>query len=329
MKRALITAAVACTAAACSVICMSSPAWAQGEDIAPPAARPGVHDFDDITVKRISPEDIPNEGAFRPPAIVDGGIDDLPRMLSGEAMLETRNEVAQRTFEIIALVQPARPYRQTPMIYRGHAVWLSAKDDRSEPVLISTHDWLESAESYFLVPAGVETPDHPLGSQKGASNSGQQAPFRTLESVTSGGMDFRWLERHKSSLIELELVRGDRHRNLSAFRAGKDGQLKGPATGLQIFNARGQLPPQVFGFSPFMSGELIPALFIADEPSHESLAFYMQTTFPGILGAPIVSPRGHVIAMGAVRNPHKPEITLAIPPTSIMAFVKALQGLED
>lgn len=303
-----------------------SPSWAQE---APRQVRPGVHNFDEITVEHLRPEDLPREGAFRPPPIVDSSVDDLPRMLSVESLRRTRDSVASHTFELIALVQPAPPYRQTPMIYRGHALWVSAKEDQSSPVLISTHDWLEHAQAFYLVPSHVNTPDNGGQSAGSAGNAGQQAAFRSLESVTSGGIDFRWLQAHRNQLIELEISRGDRHRNLSAFRPRDPARLDRPATGLKVFDVRGQLPPQIFGYSPFISQDLAIATFLRSPPSHESLAFYMQTDFQGILGAPIISPHGHLIALGALRNPYRSGVTLAIPPTSIEAFVKAMQALED
>jgi hypothetical protein len=295
--------------------------------VAPRQARPGFHEFGEFTVEHLRPEDLPDEEPYRPAPVVTGSVDDLPRLLSVDALRRTRDLVASHTHEIIALIEPAPPYRQTPMIYRGHALWLSTRPDRTEPVLVSTHDWLESASMLYLVPNHLSSPEHPDRSRREGRSQGQ-ASFRSLESVTMGGLDFRWLEQHRSELIPLTVQRGDRHRNLAALIAREPGTLTPPATGLLVFDVRNQLPAQIFGYSPFVSDDLITTSFLTTPPTHESLAFYMQTTFQGILGAPVVSPQGHVIAVGALRNPQKPEIVLAIPPTSVAAFVRSLQTAE-
>lgn len=268
-------------------------------------------------MERIRPQDLPEATPRLPPGLIRQSATTLPRPASLNELKEGARVVEAAVVEVIAVHMPPRPYRQTPMYHRGHGVWLSDAV-QSQAVLVSTFDWLEDAQTIYVLPAH-------LSRQLAARDPNVgTATFRSLDSVTMGGLDTRWLQTHQSELIEVRRHQGTRHRNLVALVSTPPGGLSAPARALTIFDTNNALPLQAYGFSHFAGAALVPTHLIMAASENESLAFYLQNTFAAILGAPIVSPDGQLIALNALRDPAKPEISLAVPSAAITAFLQSL-----
>lgn len=279
---------------------------------------PGAKTFDNVTIERIRPENLPEASPKMPPAVVYQKDQRLPGIISQKALQETGKNVANAVVQIISIHMPPKPYRQTPMVHRGHAVWLSVDANRP-PVLISTLDWLADAQTIYILPAdiGNEFAMRDPNSSKGA--------FRSLDSMTVQAFDSKIIDRHKDQLIEVRREQPTAHQNLVQLKPVQPDKLEMPTRGLTIVNTENALPLQIYGYSPFVAHSLVQTTMILEEPDDESLSFYIQTTFPGILGAPIVGPDGQVIALNALAYPGKPQISLAVPSSALRTYVFGLK----
>ncbi len=279
---------------------------------------PGAKNFDNVTIERIRPENLPQASPKMPPAVVYQKDQRLPGIITQKDLQETGKTVASAVVQIIAIHMPPKPYRQTPMVHRGHAVWLAVEANRP-PVLISTLDWLADAQTIYILPAdiGNEFAVRDPNSSKGA--------FRSLDSMTVQAFDSKIIDRNKDQLIEVRRVQPTIHQNLVQLKPVQPDKLEMPTRGLTIVNIESALPLQIYGYSPFIAHSLVQTTLIIDEPDDESLSFYMQTTFPGILGAPIVGPDGQVIALNALAYPGKPQISLAVPSSALRTYVFGLK----
>src|SRR5690606_19947470 len=125
------------------------------EHPASPATRPGagralpVEQLREVRVETVRPGDLPEPTKRLPDASARTAR--LPRPATADELRATGARVGAAVVEIVAVHVPPRPSRQTPMLHRGHAVWLSADPDGAPPVLVSTLDWLADAREIFAV----------------------------------------------------------------------------------------------------------------------------------------------------------------------------------
>lgn len=280
--------------------------------------------FDDITVERITPDELPNFRSDLPTGPSRLNISDLPRNMSSDEMRRV-NAIAQAaTIEIVAVQTPPRPYRQTPMLYHGHALWISPERSGEDPILVATADWLQDAEAIYALDS---TSGQALLS-RGLRQAGDLP--RITDSYPLGDFivnrgDF--IEEYEDHLIALTVERLDRHVNLVELSSV---DIVAPETGLIIHDMDVAMPSAIFGYSPTAAATVVPVGYDVGASIHDEFSFYFLTTFQAILGAPIVGSNGHLIGITALRYPPAPEKTLTIPPGAIHYFLDTGRaGVED
>ena len=96
-------------------------------------------------------------------------------------------------------------------------------------------------------------------------------------------------------------------------------------TGLALFDTKTEALPYLYGYSPYAPELLVPTTILPREDKEEYLAYFFQTSYQGISGAPIVARDGRVVMLSALRHPKNPKRGLAIPPGSLRQFVQASQ----
>ncbi len=271
--------------------------------------------FDEVEVTRVSPDEIPD---FRPglpsqaPSRMDAS--NLPRTLSGSQLERVSSHVAAATVEIIAVQRPPSHYRQTDMIYRGHALWISASRSGDDPELVSTADWISDASELYAVDGDVSQ-----ALSKGGLELGGHDP-QPLDDVMADRRGL--LERHRSDLVELQVEESNRHVNLARLAAAEGEEFAGPETGLILHDMDAVMPGSIFGFSPAVGQTMTPVGYNDSSDLEREYSFYFLVNFRAILGAPIVTAEGRLLAINALRYPEDPKQSLAIPPGAIHAFMQ-------
>lgn len=293
-------------------IALSPVAQAQQADGSP------FQSFDQSTIERVRPEDIPDYRPGLPQGSSRQDIADLPRALSGDEMRRITKIAAATTVQIVAIHTPPKPYRATPLIYHGHALWISPNQDGSSPTLIATADWLQNADSIYLFEPKKER--HITTTQEAYLSP---APQQTLleHSVT----EQNFIDKYAQELTPLVVEEADGNFNLARLRAGEGEELPVPDKGLILHNMDHTMPGSIFGYSPALGTTLLPLSYI-QRKLEESLSFYFLTDFGAVLGAPILSAEGTLLAISALRHPENGAWSLAIPPGAIHAFLNTDQA---
>lgn len=286
---------------------LTSSAFAQDGDPSP------FRSFDEFTVERIRPEQIPDYRPGLPQGSSTQSLADLPRALSSEQMRRVARTAQSTTMQIIAVHTPPKPYRSAPLIYRGHALWTSPHEDGSQPLLITTADWLDEADSIYLF-----TPDQDARSAPNHDVHLSPAPHQPFQQHSVANQNF--IDDHADELTPLFIERADRHFNLAHLAAHDPEQLSPPSKGLILHNMDHTMPGAIFGYSPDLGTTILPLNYIRRKLD-DSLSFYFLTDFSAILGAPILGAEAQLLAISALRHPEKPAWSLAIPPGAIHAFL--------
>ncbi len=273
--------------------------------------------FDEITVQRVSPGDIPD---FQPGLPDDApsrlSTDDLPRSLSGSELQRITDHVASATVELVALSTPPAPYRSTPMIWRGHALWIASGDDGSAPHLVTTTDWLADAEKIYAVVGDIS---------QALSEGGLAVGGHRQESLDNFQADPEELiERHRHNLAPLRRETSNPHVNLTTLRPDGEPLLERADYGLLVHSMESPMPDAIFGYSPALGRSLMPTGYAPIDDLEEAYSFYFPVYFQAILGAPIVGTDGRLLGMTALRYPESADLTLTIPPGAIAAFLDSL-----
>lgn len=290
----------------------------------PVADGDGVVRLKDQQVVRLRPEDIPMTLTGESPVRVIQRVGALPRPPSLADLQKLQEKLKPRVFELVAVVQPPAPYRSAPMVYRGHAFWISDREGGARPVLISTMYWLEHATALYIVPSHLT---------RGAldSQGKQKTPFVSLDSAMAGSADIERLEREREQYIPVKIVKADRWRNLVQLD-GADARkpLVAPKEGgLLVFDTLHNPLSYAFGYSPLAGDLITPAAILPKKAEEEELSFYFQTTYPGVLASPLVTQDGEVIVVNAMHHPKNHTISLAVPPLAFRHFVRERQGLPS
>jgi hypothetical protein len=272
----------------------------------------GIPRFEELTIERVSPEDLADGVTIEDPTRVIKRPTKLPRPPSDTELAETRARVSKYVVEVVAIHMPPRPYRQVPRIFRGHGVWITPPGANT-PVLITTLDWLEGARELYMLPAGESGPDTRKRSRLPATTDTYK-----LDAMTAG-YEAKNFEKHKRKYKPVKLVVGDRHRNLAMLSAPSEHT---PSTGLELFDVENEALSTVYGYSPQRPEQLTAAAILPSQPQEEALSYYFQTSYVGILGAPLLSRDGRVVVINAIHHPEDATRSLAIPPGSLRYFLK-------
>jgi hypothetical protein len=277
----------------------------------------GVPRFDAITEERVRPDGVPDHDLVeRPPALLEQG--KLPVAPSEATIKELSTKLHAHTFEIAAELMPPQPYRQVPMIYRGHAVLLSMHEDGSAPVLVTSLEWLRDADAIYLLP----------NDPKQRSAALPTAKATTLDAMTAGGLDAEEFDAQKHRLTKLKRVAPDTWRGLVSLTPDGNARQRLPSTGLPILDLQKNTLSAVYGYSPATGATPVPTNLMPP-PTHDdaSLQFFFRSHFPAILGAPLTDQDGHLVGLSAIRHPSQPHISLIIPAGALRAYVAARQKI--
>jgi hypothetical protein len=317
------------------------------EDSPPGSSKSGwKQSFDEVEIRRIEVSDLPTTAD---PGALTGlrtGSDDLPHPASQSELRQIAADLAPRVLRIVAVQTPPKPYRQVPMLYFGHAVWVSAPSDpidgakkfdaeqqariekvseNRKIVLISSLSWLRQADAVYAISADSDiSPDGASPGSRHKADAEQvsrwSAQRRSLASLSAGHGGEEWLEEHRDALIALSPVRPDRHRNLVALTSD-DSRLNAPATGLELFDISRRALFRLYGFSPYAGEFLTGVTILPKHPENPALAYYWQTNYAAILGAPLLSQDGKLVAINTTKHPEHDAIYLSIPTKAIGSYL--------
>ena len=282
--------------------------------------KPGeLQSFEDVRIERISPHELSEitPGLGRPQIATAEGAD-LPRPLNRQELERLRSIASSRTALIMALVMPPRPYRQVPMVYVGHAVWVE-RTAAQPPALISTADWLADAQQIFLIDNATATAMR----RHGIPLASQPSPGASRPSG-DGVEDL--LKNDAELLIELRAARREPNLNLAhlTFVSDTAAETHRSSQGWPLHATDRPAPPMIFAYSPERPDRIEPVQIHALSTLEDAFQFYLPTTSTAILGAPLFSNSGHLVALNALRHPERGEVGLAVPPGALQHFVESL-----
>lgn len=290
----------------------------------PVADGDGVVRLKDQQVVRIRPEDIPMTLTGETPTRMIQRVAKLPKPPTLAELQKLQEKLKPRVLELVAVVQPPAPYRSTPMVYRGHAFWVSDREGGASPVLISTMYWLENATQLYVVPSHLT---------RGAidSEGKGKTPFVSLDNTLAGSANLARLERERDQYIPVKLLKTDRWRNLVQLGGADDKKPLVPPKqgGLVVFDTLHNPLSYMYGYSPLAGDLITPAAILPKKAEEEELTFYFQTTYSGVLASPLVTQDGEVVVVNAMHHPKNHAISLAIPPLAFRHFVRERQGLPS
>jgi hypothetical protein len=289
---------------------------------APASAQdPEIPRFEEVTVETIRPDGVPTVERAAPDQVILRHAQRLPSPPDAKTLARLDDLARPLVLALAAVRVPPRPYRPDPMVFKGHAAWLSAHADASAPLLVTTSEWLRDADSIFILPPD---PDQPRG---GVLNAAVRARFAKFESSTPG-QEARDLLARKDGLVELVVVKRDPQRNLALLAPKTRGALTRPARGLALFPFRDQPITHLFGVSP-AAATLLSNAHLLGRPTNPALQYYLTSSFVALFGAPVVSPDGAALTLTAGLNPDVAGASLVIPPGALSAFVAEVQGVPD
>ncbi len=286
-----------------------------------------VRDFDSVTVEEIKPDALPSTVTPGESTGIRTDSEDLPEPASRDELEKVVEHLDKRVVQVVSVQTPPRPYRQVPMLHFGHALWVNIPGTETAS-LLTPLSWLKDADAVYLIPPKV-------AEESKAQEEWRDIHRRSLESVTVGKDGRKWLEEHQDELVELEAQRPDKHRNLVTLVAsgidasgkdasGKDASndaLAAPSKGIELFDVEKKAMFRVYGFTPFFGKSLISTTLLPNHPEEVELAFYWQSSFPALLGAPLVSEKGDLVAINIFRHPKDDDIFLAIPTGAIKSYL--------
>lgn len=271
----------------------------------------------EIKVKRIRPEDLPDEEESSFPAVLKQ-TKALPRPASLEQLRKGATKVRPSVFEVVTVQIPKPPLRPTPMLVHGHAVWMSAEDSGARPILVTPHSWLVGADSIWVRVA-----------EEGEAGSLPRAKTKQLADFSDSRSAKRFLRNaKKEGWTTVKTANVDKHRNLATLVAADGEKLAVPDEGLELFDVLSEPTSRVYGYSPSVGSALVTTQYV-EGGDDLALSYYLQTTFGAILGAPIVTEDGKLVGLTVFRHPEEPGRTLVVPPLALTKYVRRAQGLDD
>lgn len=263
--------------------------------------------FDSITVKRIKPADLPDPSESVLPDVLRGALmPKIPNTRDIENMYKTGRSAM---VEVIVELAPTSSLQRDPIIMRGQAVWLSANQDASSPVLVTPAHWVDGARRIFVAKPQTQPNSRDLPKARVTTLSG----LNTRRDIKKIATDPNWTEVKVGSI--------DKHRNLATI------EHDAPEKGLGFMDVSKQSPTYLYGVSALVDAPQ-QAMILQVDPGESDIVFYLQSDYPVALGAPLITPSAEVVALTAMHHPERPELTLIIPPLALKHFVEIQQGLK-
>jgi len=286
-----------------------------GESADRPPERPGIEQFEEVTVERERPDALPAAEGRDVPDVLRGRSNKLPKPPSRKQLQSTTARLEPRVYQLVATQKPRAPGDATTLIHRGHAVLVSDSGARANtPILITTYFWLRDARELYLVPKDASIAGSGADSRHGVQR-------RSLQEVSVDGREDGWLTENRDELVEAKLYEPDEDRNLVTVVPQPVDALDLPDRGLQLFDLQDTSPTRLYGYTPHDPKGLRQTKLLESHPDQEALVYYFQTTFRSVFGAPIVSTDGRLLVLTAFKHPKDPEKVLTIPPKPIAAYV--------
>ncbi|GEM_PF-5685964 len=284
----------------------------------------GIRRFEDVKMKRLRPKQLPPAESTEMPKVLRQG--KLPKPPSAEQLQTTASKVSRHVVELVAVQQPQTPGRSTPIVHKGHAVWVQTPGDDSIPVLITSYFWLSQAERLFIVPPEAEgsSAREESGPTRRASGNAPRAGRRGLDEMSVDRRRERWLEDPPEDVVEAKLFRPDEHRNLVTVVPADTDAINLPDRGLDLFDLEGSSPTHLYGYNR-ISGGLVQTQIGGNISGERALVYYLQTAFRPVFAAPIVSADGELVVLTAFRHPKDRQTTLVIPPVPIRNYLESVR----
>ncbi len=278
--------------------------------------------FSDVTIKTVRPDELGGNIPLENPAdLLNPVLESTLIELDIDEREALRARVASNVVEVVALHMPPKPYEQIPMIYRGHAVWLSTQDDGSDPVLISTLSWLQDAREIYIIPRDTKKTSKKKEKARD-TRIGEGAQLRTLEQVSSGKEAWRAFKKKKKDYVRVTPKNEDSMRGLVWLTTDAKGT---PAKGLPLIPEDTKTLNFLFGYTHLLP-EIIADVVLAPSRSDvEAISFYFLNSYQATLGAPVFNEKGQVIMLNALPNPSDAQSTLAIPPGALRDYITSIQ----
>jgi hypothetical protein len=269
-------------------------------------------EVNEVTVKRIRPMDLPGLEETRIPAIL-GSKASMPRMPTQADIQSMQIEVAARTHRVLVAIKPLSTLQRDPIIMEGHAVWISAKDDGSDPVLVTPAHWVEGAARILVHPCEAVDKTRQLTAERA-----------TIKDVSVRARS-ALLDNPKLVSASVRVI--DKGRNLAILEVDPE-IMPPPKTGLKFFPIETVSLTHLYGLSPYAHFRPQIARILEPDRSDETLLYYLATEYNAAPGAPLVGPDGGLVALTAMHHPTEKTQTLILPPLAIEKFVRITQGLE-
>lgn len=267
--------------------------------------------FDSVVVKRIKPADLPGPEESALPGVLRGAV--LPKVPTTDQIDRMFAFTRSRTVEVVAEFPPVSSLQKTPLILSGQAVWLSGHPDGKNPVLVTPAHWVDGSRNIRIRAASPRENTRSL-------------PTASVTNIRSVTLDARAQEILNSpDLKSAKVAHLDKHRNLAILQTD---DLVAPETGLTFFPMQRQSPTYLYGVSPLLDSPRMATILQTDARKTE-IVFYLVSDFPVSLGAVIVTPDAHIVAMTAMPHPEEQHLTLVIPPLAIQRFVESFQGISE
>jgi hypothetical protein len=298
-------------------------------------SRHGVQTFDDVQVERIRPGELPPRSdtsipdVLRPAQKGSSAREALPSPPEAETLQQTGSDVAARTWAVVAVDKPAGSLQETPSLFRGHAVAVGA----DPPILVTSYAWLKDVDAVYMLsrdPSRQQTTADDSDPDRSSRPTARRYDF---DEATLAGQSSEWLDAHRDRLIQVDLFKPDKHRNLATLVPRDVSALNLPAEGLELFQIESASPSRLYGHTPYASKESLQMATLAENtPQSKALSYYLQTTWRPAHGAPLVTTDGKLVTLTAMQHPGDPAepMTLVIPPTPLRSYLKQVrQSVAD
>lgn len=266
----------------------------------------------DIKVQRIRPLDLPGLEESKIPTLLGSGAS-LPRMPKPADITAMQTKVAPQVLRVIVEAKRFSTLQRTPIVMEGQAIWISARDDGSLPVLVTPAHWLDGAAHVWVHPPEPEIVKDQLSA--GRSNI-QTFSTKGAASVLKD-----------PAFVPATVRTLDKGRNLAVLELDPE-NLAAPAVGLTFFPIETTALSFLYGLTPY--SQFRPQIARIVEPSgeNEALLFYLASDFLATPGAPLVAPTGELVAIVSMQHPTEPLQSLIVPPLALLTFVRHVQGLQ-
>lgn len=236
--------------------------------------------------------------------------------LSAEHLEKLKQSVLPHIVRVVARKPSQSLFHREATLYFGHAVWVERKQSTSRPALLTTWTWLDSAETVYLVPDELPLPT-------GDNPSARVIAKGTRMAESTDHNLHRWFDKHGSALVELQVEQHKEQFNLCLLTPPASERASEGIEVVEDIEAAGSRLYGVttYGDSPLSRVEVIPK---PAEP--KSISYYFATDFAMAWGGPIVTSKGTLFSINAMRHPRQEGLNLTVPPNALGEFLRSTES---